>query len=518
MSDAPGEITADLEQQGERISYLENQVRHFRLEAAYWRDRYFGRGSEKRVLEGNLEGVQLGLYGERNLDPAAPQAAETETLTYTRKKRGHGRPAFPEHLPRNEVALDLDEHEKSCDTCGTGLRKIGEDVTERGHFVPARFEINRYVCSKYACPAGHQVKAPTPPSALIDRCKYEPSVYADVVTSKYTDHLPLHRQEQIWKRRGVKLPRSTMCDMVARVDELIAQPIVAVMKEQVLASDLLSVDETRLKVLIEGMKGIHQAWVWVWRCGEKVVFDFTMSRGTKEPVRFLGDWTGTLQSDGYLGYDVVVKANNLIRAGCWAHARRKFVEALDLGIEDAREHVARIARLYWIESALEKRRRARGLDEESFHRLRFDVRRRRSRRVVDRFDDRIDELRVERHVLPASRFGKAVTYAWNQRLPLRRFLADGRLQIDNNHVERAIRPLAIGRKNWLFAGSPKGAERAARLMTLLCACKVQGIDPQEYLTDVLNRTLTLPAREIHRLTPWAWAAERRAAAETAPSD
>ena len=470
------------------------------------RRRLFGRSSEK------LDPNQLSLFAEQITNVAAAAQASTaetpvEKTAKSEKRAGHGRKPFAPHLSRNVIVHDVPEAERTC-KCGTAMVAIGEDVCERGHVIPAKVVVNRHVVKKYACPNGHGVKSASDLAAgFIEKTKFETSVYAHIAVSKFGDHLPLNRQEEIFKRYGVEISKSTMSDMMLAMHEKAAAKIVARMREEVLASRVLQADETPITVLIEGEHGQKTGYVWVWRGDEKIVFEFRMSRGRDGPIAFLGKWRGVLQVDGYSGYDQVVLLNAIIRAACWAHVRRKFFEALETGFADAASVIAKIARLYRIEQAIRVRVAGQSLAKDDAISLRADVRGRLSRIVVDRIEKEVAALRANPATTPKSPIGKAVEYAKNQWPALLVFLKDGEVEIDNNAVERAIRPIAVGRKNWLFAGSPRGAEAAASLYSLIQACRALGINPEAYLADVLEHVS--PNADFSMLTPWAWAARAK---------
>ncbi len=392
---------------------------------------------------------------------------------------------------------------------------MGDEITERGHMVPAKVVVRRYVKKKYACPDGHAVKTADAPAALIDRCKYEPSVYAHVTASKYCDHLPLHRLSGIFKRHGVHLPKQTMWDMLVKVDELVAQPMLKQMKGEVLESGVLHVDETPVPVRNEDGKGSRKGYIWAWRApgGDDVdrsLVQFTLTRERHGPKRMLGKhWSGTLITDGYSGYDEVVRENGIVRAGCWAHARRKLNDALKVGSKDAARVLVHLQRLFWIERTMKKRVKSRGQKTEELVALRRDVRKRLSRRVIERVYSVAGEVEAKRSTLPKSKLGNALGYLFNQKGTLAVFLEDPRIEIHNNDAERDLRHVVVGRNNWMVFASPRGGEVASRLYSLVLSCKHAGIDPEAYIEDVLVRVSTTPAREIASLTPWAWAKAKR---------
>jgi len=391
---------------------------------------------------------------------------------------------------------------------------IGEDVTERGHMVPAKLVVRRYVKKKYACPDGHAVRTAQAPAALIDRCKYERSVYAHVAASKYCDHVPLHRLSGIFKRHGVHLPKQTMWDMLVKVDELVAQPVLRQMREELLACEVIHADETPVPVTNEGAKGSRKGYVWDWRApggdgADKSLVQFTMTRERHGPKEMLGKWSGTLITDGYSGYDEVVRENGIVRAGCWAHARRKLKEAMDVGSKDAAPVLVHVQRLFRIERAMKERVKSRRQKTADLVALRGELRPKLGHRVIERIYSTAGALADKRSTMPKSKLGKALGYLFNQRPQLEVFLEDPRIEIHNNDAERDLRHVVVGRNNWMVFASPRGGEVASRLYSLVLSCKHAGADPEAYIEDVLVRVSTTPASEIASLTPWAWANERQ---------
>ncbi len=367
--------------------------------------------------------------------------------------------------------------------------------------------VKRYVRKKYACRAGHGVAMPELPSTLVDKGKYEPSVYAHLAVAKYGDHLPLHRLEGIYKRHGIKIPKSTMWDLLVHLDEIVAQPILAQMRCELLDGRHLQADETPVTVRIEDGKGTRTGYVWTYRWHERVLFDFTMTRQRDGPKRFLGTWDGTLQIDGYTGYDDVARTNGIVRAGCWSHARRKVLEAAERGDKDVVVLLRLIGRLFAIERALRGRRDGLSLEDGAFIALRGEVRARRSQGVLAAIGAEVARLRALRSTLPKSARGKALTYLDNQWDALTAAVDDAVLDIHNNDAERALRHVVTGRKNWMFFGSKKGGDVGARLFSLLASAKALDIDPEAYLVEVIARVNTTPASQVATLTPWAWAEE-----------
>jgi len=501
------ELGEKLQSLAEQNTGLERENKILRDELALLKRGLFGRSSER------IEPGQLDIFGvESPAEPAPIPAAPTQPVA--KKNRGHGRAPFPPSLPREVIELDIDEGDRACSCCGKALQPIGEEITERGHMVPARLIVKRYVRPKYACPDGHEVKTARLPDGVIDGGKYEASVYAHVATAKYADHLPLHRLEGIFKRYGVQLAKQSMWDMLVRVDELVAQPVLTQMRTELLEEGVLHADETPVTMRNEDGKGTKTGYAWGWRNlhrsdePSKALVEFRTSRSRDGPIRFLGDWSGTLIADGYVGYDEVVRVNGIRRAGCWAHARRKLKEALDTGAADAAGVLALVQQLFDVERPINKLVQANEIKREQQLDLRRAARAEHSTVIVAAIYTEVERLERLRSTLPKSKLGKALGYLQSQRQPLSVFLDDPRLPIHNNDSERDLRHLAVGRKNWLVFGSQRGGEVACRLYSLMLSCKQCGANPEAYLADVLMKVATTPASEIATLTPWAWAARQ----------
>jgi transposase len=509
------ELLDELEQRStrlaERITALERENKILREELALLRQHMFGRRTER------IEPGQLGLYGSDGLQAAAGRAAATLAAERRRaeKPKGHGREAFPAHLPREVVACSVPEQERACPECGKTMAQIGTETTERGHLVPAHFVVRRYEREKLACPAGHTVVTAKAPEPLVRRAKYEPSAYAHVTVSKYQDHCPLHRMQGIFKRQGAQLSKQTMWDMLVTVDELVAQPVLEEMRRELLESEVLQSDESPVRMRLEDKKGSRETTAWVWRSLReelpgKVLVRFELGKSRDGPKRMLGDWKGVLVSDGTNLHDDVARSNGIVRAGCMAHARRYFKKAFDVGTKEAALCLAPMKRLFWIERAVNRRADRLELDLAARRELRARIRAQRSAVVCAKLYETANTLAQESSTLPRSQLGKALAYLENQRESLEVFLNDPRVPLSNNDCERDLRHVVVGRANWLVFASPRGGEVACRLYSLVLSCKENGVDPQAYLEDVLTRVSTTPASRIAELTPWGWAAARAA--------
>ncbi len=489
------------------IEALSRDLKILRQENELLKRGRFGRSSER------MDPGQLGLFAGKATGPELREEASKPELGRRSKpkKAGHGRQALPEALPREVIELDLPDSDRCCSDCGKQMRLIGQDVTERGHIVPAKVVVNQYRIKKYGCPDGHQIKSASAPEGLVAGTKYEASVYASVVTSKYADHMPLNRLEGIFKRSGLHLPRQTMWDMLLRVDELVAQPILAQMHTELLREPVLHADETPVTTRLEDGKGTKTGYVWCWRSLEepgptKVLVDFRVSRGRDGPLDFLGSWSGTLILDGYAGYDEVIRQNGIRRAGCWAHARRKVKDAYDTGAKEAAALLRTVQLLFRLERSAKQAAAKHANPSRALLGQRERIRGRRSRRVLEILFAQAAELQDSLSVLPKSQLGKALRYLERQRPALEAFLDDPRLPIHNNDAERDLRHLAVGRRNWLVFGSQRGGDVACRLYSLVLSCKHAGIDTEAYLLDVIGRAPTTKPSAMGELTPWAWAA------------
>ena len=450
---------------------------------------------------GDLE----ALAAEVAPDPVKPEACEApdaEDAARAPKKRGGGRrgvKTLPKDLERVLVLSDLSKEDQSCRDCAKPMTRIGEDVREELDYVPASLVIKVHVRPKYACPHCHSgVHSAAPAPQVIPKALAGVGLLTQVLVSKYVDHLPLHRQEAIFARHGVELSRSTMCDWIEGLCDRLAS-LRPHLERGVLDFDLIHSDDTRLLCLDDAQgRGKHRAALWVYKSERATLFDLRPDRSHEGPSKMLMEWKGFLVSDAYSGYAELHRSGRVVEVGCMAHARRKYFEALPKAPEDASRMLAWIQRLYRIE----KEARESGLDADARQRLRQE----KSRPIVDAMKSGLDDIATR--ALPRSLLGEAVTYMQNQWVALTRFVDNGRLPIDNMEAERAIRGVAVGRKNWLFAGSFKGGERAALIYSLIETCRQHGVDPFAYFRDVLGRLPVTASDRTGELTPWAWKAAR----------
>ena len=469
----------------------------------------FGARSEK------LDPDQLALALEdleQELAAAEVRLATPAEKVATAAKRRANRGALPAHLQRIERLLDVED--KTCPCCSGALHKIGEDVAERLDVIPATFRALVIRRPKYGCRSCEEVVMQAPaPSRLIEGGLPTEATIAHVIVAKYADHLPLYRQAQAYARRGVVLDRSTLAHWTGSAAEVL-RPLHERLLERLKASGKLFADETRAPVLDPGRGRTKLGQLWAYARDDRpwggpeppgVAFVYAGDRAASSPTRHLAGYRGVLQTDGYEAYKTLAKAGGVELAFCWAHVRRYFHKELDPKNPEktpiAAETLARIQTLYAVEAEI----RGRSADERRALRLE------KSAPILQALKPwlaaRLDLLSKK------SDLAKAIIYTFNHWDGLNRFVGDGRIEIDNNTVERAIRPLAIGRKNHLFAGSEGGAEHWAILASLIATCKINDVEPQAYLADVLTRLVNghLQSR-LDELLPWAYAPEHIAVA------
>ena len=481
----------------EQLTKSQREVAALRHQLDVLCQRLFGKKSERvdpRQLQLALE--QLANEPRPVTEPIEMDSGETPVRGHARRRPSTGRRPLPMHLPRRRVEVEVPEADRQC-ACGHVKGRIGESIAEKLEYEPASFLVIQTVRAKYACPHCHHgvVEAPAPPQALEKSLAGE-GLLAHVVVSKYVDHLPLHRLEGIFARQGIGLARTTLCGWIADVAVALA-PIGDQLRLEIVAATYLQTDDTSVTVLDErGGSYKGRLWTYLDPLGRQVVFDATRTHERDGPDRFLADFRGALQADAYSGYDGLYRSGRVVEIGCWAHARRRFVEAF-MTDRSAARMIALIQQLYDVERANAD------LTPEARHRQR----RAESAPLLARIGTERDTL--ARTVLPKSPVGDAVRYLTNQWTALQRFVDDGRLAIDNNRAENQLRTVAVGRKNWLFAGSFEGARRAALLYSLVQSCKLIGIPPFDYLKDVLLLVATHPHRLIAQLTPRGWAETRQ---------
>ena len=501
--------------------------------------RLYGRSSEK------IDPKQMVLFAEMlkqleaqnppvqpQPEPAAPPAAP---------RKGHGRRRIPDDLPRERRIHDLPENEKPCPCCGTMREIIGQEVSEQLDIEPAKLKVIEHVRLKYICKAcekqaaegGPQIATAEKPLSPIEKGLAAPGLLSYVIVSRFCDHMPYYRMEQMLKRAGIPLARSTQCGMAAQSGDVLL-PLVDLMAQDVKASDVIHTDDTPVDVLDRQLHKTRQGRFWVYLGDEShphIVFDYTPNRTRDGPMTFLKDWGNDkrkfLQADAFGGYDGIYAGQaggNVVEVACWAHCRRYFYEAR--GSDPARsvQALAYIRLLYDVETQAREQFRAQE-DEAKADRtpptglrgatpsqkrtladIRMELRQKLSVGRLGEFKAWLESLQATGGgpVLPKSPMGQAITYALNQWDALKVYTTNGALNIDNNAAENALRRIAVGRKAWLFCGSDNGGRTAAILFSLIATCQRHNVDPFAYLRDVLTRIASHPHNRLAELLPDRW--------------
>ena len=483
--------------QQEKLLTRNSEIEHLKLIIAKLRRMMFGTKSEKIARE--VEQLELKLEELETGEAARPPAAAPTNSTARRKRK---RRPLPEHLPR-ETHTHMPA-EEACSACGGQLCKLGEDVSEMLEYIPASFKVIRHVRPKMCCTRCDAIVQAPAPSRPIDRGLAGPGLLAHVLVSKYADHLPLYRQSEIYAREGVDLDRSTLADWVGAASYLLS-PLVDQLRKHVLAASKLHADDTPVPVLAPGTGKTKTARLWTYVRDDRpagsdvppaVWFTYSEDRKGEHPKRHLSLFSGVLQADAYAGFHHLYGGGRIVEAACWAHVRRKFYDIhVAHGSATATEAIQRIGKLYDIE------REIRG----QVANLRCEIRQTRARPLID-------DLHLWFHKTLAGLSRKsdtaaAIRYALSRWRALGRYLDDGSIEIDNSAAERALRVVALGRKNYLFAGSDAGGERAAAIYSLLGSAKLNDLDPELYLRHVLERIADHPVNRIHELLPWKLASE-----------
>lgn len=432
--------------------------------------------------------------------PQAAASASPPTSTPAGPRKGHGRQHLPPSLERRRVVYDLSDEERQCPHCQGKLKTIGEEISERLEYVPASCYVVEETCRKYACARGCTVVTASKPAAPIEKGLAGPGLLAHIAVSKFSDHLPLHRQEGILQRQGVRLSRKTMCDWMQQCAELIS-PLFERMKQRVLSSKVLQTDDTPVAVLDPALPRTRTGRIWTYVGNPDhpyTVYDYTPNRSRDGPDAFLKGFRGFLQADAYSGYDHLYldTERGVVEVACWAHARRRFFEAQSSDVMRSTVMLAYIRLLYDVEREAKDRKLKAG--------ERLDLRQARS---VPILADIRAYLEAEwPNVLPKSPEGQAIAYTLSNWEALVRYCSDGDLAIDNNGAERSLRGIVVGRKNWMFYGSDNGGRTAAVLTSLIATCKRLGIDPFAYLRDVFARISSHPQNQLDELLPDRWVA------------
>jgi transposase len=496
-----GKISTELDQLRKLVAAQSAQIAHLQLVIDKLRRMQFGRSSERLARE--IEQLELQL---EELQAVTPMAI-TETVAAEVEPTARKREPLPEHLPRETQTLTP---ACECPDCGGGMRQIGEDISEMLEHVPEHFKVIRIVRPKFACLHCDRIVQQPAPSRPIARGIAGPGLLAHILVSKYADHLPLYRQSEIYARQGVPLERSTMAQWVGECSRLM-EPLTEALARHVLSAQKLHADDTPLPVLEPGRGRTKTGRLWTYVRDDRpwgssdppaVLFRYSPNRRGEHPQRHLAHFEGVLQADAYAGFREIYESGRVTEAACWAHARRGFHDLEQASPSPvAREALNRIGQLYDLEAKLRGRpAKARQSLRDAHARPLLESLRAWLRETMARTSKK-------------SALAEAIGYVLNRWTALTRYLEDGRIEIDNNAAERALRTVALGRNNFLFAGSDAGGDRAASIYSLIGTAKLNGLDPEHYLREVLTRIGDHPVNRVEELLPWNLADVLRAATE-----
>ena len=471
----------------ERIDYLEQMVRLLQTEI-------FGRKSEKHVLP---EQEQRQLFDPIEAPESEHRVSEEKIVIpeHTRKKRG--RKPLPADLPRVEVIHDIPEEDKQCG-CGVGLSCVGQDVSEKLDYIPAKLRVIRHIRLKYACKScegveddGPTVKIAPVPVQLLPKSMASEGLIAHLIVSKFADGLPLYRQQKIFGRLGIDLSRATMANWVVKASQQ-CRPLIDLLEKEIRGGPIINVDETPYQVLNEpGRHNTSKSYMWVFKGGQEdrpaLLYQYHRTRSGETALKFLSDYKGYIQSDAFSGYEFLSGKKDITPVGCWAHARRYFVNVVKAKKKNrskkiqpqslADEALEYIGRLYQIE----KEARANNLGPQEIYQLRQE----KTKPVLTAFKTWL--VAKQPITPPKGLLGKAINYTLKHWEKLAVYIEDGRLSPDNNAAENAIRPFVVGRKNWLFAGHPNGAEAGATFYSLVETAKANDLEPYNYLRYIFEK-------------------------------
>ena len=481
------ELRRLLVEQDRELNWRQVKIDKLTHEVAYYKRHYFGVKAERLPVE------QGQLFEETLAADMAAMTEELAQLSETKPKGQAKRKPLPPELPRTEIHHDP---ESTTCACGCQMKRIGEDVAEKLDYMPGTFTVERHIRGKWACAQCQTITQAPVAAHVIDKGIPTAGLLAQVLVAKYQDHQPLYRQENIFGRAGLAIPRSTLAQWVGTCGARL-QPLVDALKAQVLGHRVLHGDETPVAMLKPGSGKTHRAYLWAYAPGafeatRAVVYDFCESRAGEHARAFLGDWRGSLICDDYSGYKASF-SQGVTEAGCLAHARRKFFELHAAHKSQIAEWaLQQFARVYEIE------RDVQALPAPQ----RLEIRQHCSRPVLDALHEWMVLQRQQ--VAGNSATAKALDYSLKRWTALTRFVDDPRLPPDNNWIENQIRPIALGRSNWLFAGSLRAGQRAAAVMSLIQSARMNGHDPYAYLKDVLTRLPTHKASRIDELLPHRW--------------
>lgn len=497
--------TISLEKHQSEVGLLKNEINHLKEQLEWCRRQIFGKRSEKMVA--NLNEVQLCFDGFDKLESKSEEKQKIAAHEKSKPKRdGQHKISLPSDMPVERVVIDIPEEDKICKETGKPLIKIGEEVSIKLAHKPGSYYIKEIVRPKYALPADSEggIVTASLPESLLTRCQADESFLAEVIVKKFADHLPLYRQAEILSRVGVGVTRQLLSQWVLRCSQAL-KPLFNEMNHQILASNNIFIDESPVDMLDPGQGKTHQAYMWVMVGGKAQdppyrIYNFRTNRQHSNASELLKGYCGTLHSDKYGAYEKLANDKKITWNPCWSHIRRKFFEA-ETGDPAFREWVLRkIKYLFMFERIAWERS-----EEERLH-----IRVEKEMPIIDELIQAIKGKLINGKILPKSKLKEALGYFCSLIPHLKNYINDPWSHLDNNVAERAIRPLAIGRKNWLFVGSEVGGEAAAVFLSLVQTCRALKINPREYLEDVMRRIMSHNSQKLYELLPDQWAQSKQA--------
>ena len=479
----------------EENDQLRKEVGNLKEQLEWFQRQVFGKRSEKDVQR-NEDQLFLNGLGELEVPEEAKQDIPAHQRT-KRKDKNSDKLEFPKDLPVQKTVIDVPEDQKVCPGTGKPLVLIGEEVSSKLAHTPGSFYIKQTIRPKYGLPNGEGVVCADLPDSLLSRCQADESLLAEVLVCKFGDHLPLYRQNEIFQRQGIKISRQLLSQWVIRTCQAL-KPLYVEMLKVVLETGNIFIDESPVSMLAPGKGKTHQAYMWVVVANDLCIFDFREDRKHINAKEILKDFEGVFHSDKYGAYEQLAQKPEFTWCPCWAHIRRKFFEA-ESGDPAFRRWMLRHIRYLFM---FDRIARSRPPDE------RLRIRQGKQIPIIDKMIDACKRRLSEGKILPKSKLRTALGYFCGLIPYLKNYAYHADARLDNNTAERAIRPLAIGRKNWMFVGSQRGGEAAAVAISLVQTCRNLNINPREYLEDVMRRLMSHPANRVRELLPDQWAAAR----------
>ena len=477
-----------------------NEIAFLNSQLEWYRRQMFGKKSEKVLQDYTTQEQQLYFPGFEPV--SAPSKEDQETIpAHTRRKRkstGKDAISIPENLPVEEIFLDIPEDQKVCPKTGQPLVKIREEVTSKLAHIPESYYLKKITRPIYGLPNGEGIISADTMDSFLPRCRADESLLAEIITKKFTDHIPLNRMSEIFQRVDLGISTQLLSQWVLKCAKGL-KPLHDLMRKKILEEDLLFVDESPVSVQVKGKGKVHQAYMWVLVGGGTKYppyryFEFSMNRKHENIDMLIENYRGILHSDKYGAYETLANRGQIVWCPCWAHIRRKFFESDSGDTEFCDWVVGRIQKLFKLE------KEARELGEEEMQQIRQE-------KEIPIIDELITEIRGKLehgYALPKSKYREALRYFCSLIPYLKNYTTNPHARLDNNISERTIRALAVGRKNWLFAGSEKGGAAAAVLLSIMQSCRAVGVNPREYLEDVMKRINDHPFNRLEELLPDQW--------------